>query len=316
MSRYIGRSIDLEVRIKKSNRDWKCKTCGSKILMGDRRVVVDYKRAVTHSAFAFASDSHCLPCGQKKLIKFPGEEFYDRLRFETASSIDTLIGKNPIEGNSVEEVDTGSNELTEVTSNQVEDIKMSEKTFKPSFCFLDLDDRARLPLFDPQDNPTKIIKTPSGFHVYFEDRKFDLKEQQRLAKHYGGDPTTRRIYKEGSTIEVDGDDFTYSEYQKPEFDDDHRKSNPGLHMLYVKWACKHLTIIDGCIKKMNRESNCNMHEPVEALRKSRAGLIANNAAYHDAHEIMNEIRVGKEKKKLSTDGYQVEACSPDEELEA
>jgi hypothetical protein len=314
MNRYYPRFVKFEVRSRMSNKDWKCKTCKCKIPKDERRIVVDYQSPDG----LFMSDSHCLSCGQKKLIKFPGEEFFDKARFETKSVIDKLLGENPVSGINCGSIDESSNELTKVTLNQLEGIKMAEDklTFKPDFCFLDLDDHARLPLFDPQDTPTKVIKTPSGFHVYFEDKKFDLKEQQRLAKHYGGDPTARRIYKEGSTREINGDDFTYEEYQKPEFEDDHRKSNPKLHMLYVKWACKHLTIIDGCIKKMNRESNCNMHDPIEALRNARAKLIKENAAYFDAHEVMNEIRIGKEKKKLSTDGYQVEACSSAEELEA
>lgn len=73
---------------------------------------------------------------------------------------------------------------------------------------------------------------------------------------------------------------------KKVFEDDFRKSNPGLHLLYVKHAIKHLRYINKCIKKFNGFSNTNMLPILEALTAEKDKLIANNAAYADANEII------------------------------
>ena len=273
MSNYIFQPIGFSVRLKKSMRDYKCLSCKTLISKGNKRVVVDYKRPVGHG-LQFASDSFCLSCGQKQSIKLPGETFYDKVKYELKNSIEE------------------------------EDTTMSEQTFKPDFLFLVLVDCLKLPVFDPQDKPTKIIKTPCGFYVFFEQHKFDITGQQHLAHRYGGNPTIRRICKEGYT---DNEGFAYQQYVEPEFEDDHRVDNPGLHMLYTKWACRHILIIDDSIKRLIAGSGGGVDGPVEALRKERAKLIANNAAYNDAHDILNEIRETKGKKKLSPEGYIEEA---------
>lgn len=183
---------------------------------------------------------------------------------------------------------------------------MKVTSFKPDFCFVVVHDPAMKLVFKAKDRPSKVIKTPTGYYLYFEQYPFNIPQQHRLASLYNGEMAIRRIIKEGS---VTDDGFIYEEVKlpkKPEFEDDHRKENPGLHMLYVKWACKHLVIIDGCIERMNSESNANMDGPVSALRKERAKLIKCNAAYHDAHEIMNEMCRGKGKKLLDSEGYQKE----------
>lgn len=47
---------------------------------------------------------------------------------------------------------------------------------------------------------------------------------------------------------------------------DHQASNPKLHLLYIKWAVKHLTYIDAVIKQFGNFSNFNMHGCIEALQ--------------------------------------------------
>jgi len=74
---------------------------------------------------------------------------------------------------------------------------------------------------------------------------------------------------------------------------DNRKENSGLHMLYVKWACKHLTAIDRTIKKFDDFSNINMIPIIEALVIEREKLCNEYASYHDANEILEEIESEK-----------------------
>jgi len=75
-----------------------------------------------------------------------------------------------------------------------------------------------------------------------------------------------------------------------EFEQDHRKSNPGLHLLYVKWAIQHLTTINVSIEKISKYSNLNMFDILNAMWKEREKLIKNNAAYADAQEIISSIQ--------------------------
>lgn len=65
--------------------------------------------------------------------------------------------------------------------------------------------------------------------------------------------------------------------------------NPNTHLLYVKWACKHLTIIKKCIKIINDEHNINMLDIINAMDNEYNKLITNNKAYKDAHEILDLI---------------------------
>ena len=74
-----------------------------------------------------------------------------------------------------------------------------------------------------------------------------------------------------------------------DFSQDWRKTNPGLHLLYVKTAVKHLVAIDDMLLKLNDFSNGNMMGAIEALDNERAKLVKTNAAYADADEIIKSI---------------------------
>jgi hypothetical protein len=78
------------------------------------------------------------------------------------------------------------------------------------------------------------------------------------------------------------------------FKEDHRTENPALHLLYVKTGVKHLRAIDECMKKFQEFSNLNLYGAMDALRKERAKLVTENAAYADADEILLSL-AGKEK---------------------
>lgn len=76
---------------------------------------------------------------------------------------------------------------------------------------------------------------------------------------------------------------------KGKFKTDHRKSNPGLHMLYTKWAVTHLSAIDECLEKLNAFSNLNMLDITSAMRDEREKLVKTNAAYAEAQEILDSL---------------------------
>lgn len=67
---------------------------------------------------------------------------------------------------------------------------------------------------------------------------------------------------------------------------DVRQSNPGLHLLYVKWAVKHLTMLDRMLHELGSCSNINMNDAFRALFNQRRYLVENNPAYGDAHEML------------------------------
>lgn len=77
------------------------------------------------------------------------------------------------------------------------------------------------------------------------------------------------------------------------FEKDYRESNPGLHMLYTKWAIKHLVVIDEFYQKISNFSNLNMMDLLETIKNERAKLILTNAAYADADEILESIKKHK-----------------------
>lgn len=77
--------------------------------------------------------------------------------------------------------------------------------------------------------------------------------------------------------------------RNPEYKFDFRKEKPALHLLYVKWACKHLTIIDECMQRLSDQSNLNLTDMLAAMEQERAKLILENAAYADAQEILDLI---------------------------
>ena len=68
------------------------------------------------------------------------------------------------------------------------------------------------------------------------------------------------------------------------------KENPKLHMLYTKWACEHLTLINKMIRRLGDCDNINMLGPQEALMKEKRKLIKNDKAYADANEIIKSIK--------------------------
>ena len=67
---------------------------------------------------------------------------------------------------------------------------------------------------------------------------------------------------------------------------DQSKSNPGLHLLYVKWAVMHLTAIDEMLAKLSNFSNANMHGPYAMLLDARTMLVNTNLAYADAADML------------------------------
>jgi hypothetical protein len=71
---------------------------------------------------------------------------------------------------------------------------------------------------------------------------------------------------------------------------DHRKDNPALHMLYVKTAVQHLSIIDRQIRELSNLANLNMSDMIEAMVAQREKLIEENAAYFDAEHILEILR--------------------------
>jgi hypothetical protein len=77
------------------------------------------------------------------------------------------------------------------------------------------------------------------------------------------------------------------------FTEDRRTDNPGLHLLYVKWAIMHLRSIDNALKDLERHSNLNLLDIMQAMHVERQKLVDTNAAYADAQEIITAYRTGK-----------------------
>lgn len=78
--------------------------------------------------------------------------------------------------------------------------------------------------------------------------------------------------------------------------EDHRRDNPGLHLLYVKTAVRHLTMIDRMLSEVWAQGNLN--DLGSAMQRERAELLRTNPAYIDAQEILDlheEGRTGKRK---------------------
>ena len=82
---------------------------------------------------------------------------------------------------------------------------------------------------------------------------------------------------------------------------DHRKTNPGLHLLYVKWAVQHLRAIDLAIQSLGRFSNLNLIDSLSALQIERAKLVEGNAAYTEAHAILYVLGLDAESEVRSVD---------------
>ena len=78
---------------------------------------------------------------------------------------------------------------------------LKNQLFTPTFCFVDIDNCCSPPEFINGDMPTTIVKTPNGYHLYFEDRPISNQfERNRLNTIYGGDKTTKQLYKVGTIL--------------------------------------------------------------------------------------------------------------------
>lgn len=77
--------------------------------------------------------------------------------------------------------------------------------------------------------------------------------------------------------------------QAQEFTSDYRKTNPSLHMLYVKTACRHLAMLDQTIQRFVMEANLNLHDSMGALIEERQKLVQTSAAHADADEILQDL---------------------------
>ena len=75
------------------------------------------------------------------------------------------------------------------------------------------------------------------------------------------------------------------------FIQDFRKTNPALHLLYVKWAVRHLAMVRKMIGMLMDESNLNTYDFARALVTQCETHIAEQAAYADAHEILESIEL-------------------------
>lgn len=60
--------------------------------------------------------------------------------------------------------------------------------------------------------------------------------------------------------------------------------------LYVKWAVKHLALIEECQAKLSNENNTNLLDLLVVMDAERQNLINHNPNYKEAQEILNSIR--------------------------
>lgn len=67
-----------------------------------------------------------------------------------------------------------------------------------------------------------------------------------------------------------------------------RESNPKLHLLYVGWAIRHLTMVDRMITQLYNESNSNPYDFAYALHEEMLKKIKDDQAYEDAYCILVE----------------------------
>lgn len=78
----------------------------------------------------------------------------------------------------------------------------------------------------------------------------------------------------------------------PQFKSDFRKTNPALHLLYVKWAVASLVTIDRAINKLEKLGVLSMNGAICALIKERNRLVEEDAAHADASEILQVAKTG------------------------
>ena len=74
--------------------------------------------------------------------------------------------------------------------------------------------------------------------------------------------------------------------EKPEFEEDWREKNPGLHLLHMAFAAPVLGEIDRSMSKFLGMSNTHAYDVRNALFEARAKLIRTNAAYADVAKIV------------------------------
>lgn len=63
-------------------------------------------------------------------------------------------------------------------------------------------------------------------------------------------------------------------------------TNPGLYLLHIKDAFKHLLFIDAMLKKLRNFSNINMLDLIHAIEVERKKLTTKNPAYDDADDLI------------------------------
>ncbi len=77
---------------------------------------------------------------------------------------------------------------------------------------------------------------------------------------------------------------------------DHSKSNPGLHMLYVKSAVRTLLDIDSALAEFYGRANGNYLDTIIAVQKARADLIKYDQAFVDAQDFVKLFGTHLEEK--------------------
>jgi hypothetical protein len=89
--------------------------------------------------------------------------------------------------------------------------------------------------------------------------------------------------------------------KKRVFKEDWQQKNPGLHLLYLKWAVKHLRAVDKIMKTLSDFSNGNLMSMQGAVYLERKKLVDTNAAYADAHEILVSLGLCQDYKEEETE---------------
>lgn len=146
-------------------------------------------------------------------------------------------------------------------------------TYKPEHCFV-VTNKTRLPLFDIEDVPTKIVITPYGFYFFFEDRPYTFDENTRLAKKYMGNPEVRRIYR------IDGEQYC-------QYEGEILTTNIANDLAN---AVKHLQGLDSCINLLScMDISTSSLEEVRAKRKM---LVDEQRLYAIADRVINIVREG------------------------
>lgn len=88
-------------------------------------------------------------------------------------------------------------------------------------------------------------------------------------------------------VETEHMDVVYIEVPKGS---DFSESNPGLHKLYVETAARHLGIVDKMMRRLDKESNLNTTDFINALHLVRESKVKHDAAYRDADRIIRSMK--------------------------